>query len=151
MKKRKIRKKKQNKRWIKKVRAVIYDVKNGEIYFLILHRVLRWKGWETLKETLEKGETPLKALKRGILEETGIENFRIIRNLKEKEKWSVKGNNYFITDTFLVRADMNQKISLKQEIIEHDNYIWVSQKEAVKKITWPKTKKLFKKVKINGE
>lgn len=139
------------KRTIKKVRAIIYDIKNGEFYFLILRRILRWKGWEMLKETLEKKETSLEALKRGIKEETELKNFEIIKSLDKEEKWTFRGINYSIVDTFLVRADMSQKISLKQEIVEHDKYEWVDRETAIKKLTWPKTKKLLEKLEINGK
>ena len=137
------------KRKVKKVRAIIYDIKNGEFYFLILHRILRWKGWEMLKETIEKKETSLEALERGIIEETGLKDFEIIENLGKKEKWTLGSVNYSIVDTFLVRANMSQKISLKQEIVEHDKYAWVDRKTAIRKLTWPKTKELFRKLKIN--
>ncbi|MDP2934296.1 MAG: NUDIX domain-containing protein [bacterium] len=139
------------KRTIKKVRAIIYDIKNGEFYFLILRRILRWKGWEMLKETLEKKETSFEALKRGIKEETKLKNFEIIKSLDKEEKWTFRGINYSIVDTFLVRADMSQKISLKQEIVEHDKYEWVDRETAIKKLTWPKTKKLLEKLEINGK
>jgi len=146
-----MKKKNHRPRTIRKVRAIIYDIENGEPYFLILRRILRWKGWEILKETLEKGEKPIDALKRGIVEESGIKDFKIIKNLKKKEKWVFRGNNYFIVDTFLVRINMNKKISLEQEIIEHDKYAWVDRKTAIKKLTWPETKELFRKLKINGK
>lgn len=146
-----MKKKNHRPRTIKKVRAIIYDIKNGELYFLILHRMLRWKGWETFKETLEKKETPIEALKRGIVEETGLKEFKVIRKLDKKEKWVFRRNNYFIVDTFLVRANISRKISLKQEIIEHDKYAWVDKKTAIEKLTWPETKELFRKLKINGK
>ena len=134
---------------IKKVRAIIYDIKNGKLYFLILHRILRWKGWEFLKETIKKGETSLKAVKRGIREETQIKKFKIIQRLGKQEKWQADGVNYVIADTFLVKADMRQKISLKQETIEHDKYQWVDKKTALKKLTWPKTKKILREIDRN--
>jgi len=134
---------------IKKVRAVIYDVKNGRVYFLILHRILRWRGWEILKETLEKNETPLLALKRGIKEETKIKNFKIIRQIPFSEKWEALGKEFEIVAAYLVLADKNQKISLKQRVIEHDDHQWVDKKTALKKLTWPKTKALIKSLKIS--
>jgi len=129
---------------IKKVRAIIYDIKDNKPYFLILHRILRWEGWEILKETIEKGENPEKALLRGIKEETKLRKFKIIRKLDKKEKWQAKGINYSIVETYLAKADMNEKIFLKQEIVEHDKYQWVDKKTAIKKLTWPKTKNLLK-------
>lgn len=134
---------------LKKVRAVIYDIKNDKLYFLILHRILRWQGWEIFKETIEPGETNEQAIQRGIREETNLKDFKIIKNLNKQEKWQALGNDYYVVDTFLVRADMNQKISLKQDIIEHDNYQWVDKQTAMKKLTWPKTKELLKELIIN--
>jgi len=132
---------------IKKVRVIIYDIKKGEPRFLILHRILRWRGWEVLKETIEPSETPLKALKRGIKEETGLKKFKIIKKLNKKEKWQALGNYYRIVNIFLVRANMKQKISLKQKVREHDKYQWLDKKTALKKLTWPKTKQLIKSFK----
>ena len=47
----------KNKKIEEKVQAVVYDIRNNKPYFLILHRILRWQGWELLKETLEDGES----------------------------------------------------------------------------------------------
>ncbi|MFZ5559547.1 MAG: NUDIX domain-containing protein [Patescibacteria group bacterium] len=134
------------KKTIKKVRAIIYYIKNRKPYFLILHRILRWRGWEFLKETVEKRETLKQAVLRGIKEETKLKNFKIIKRLDIKEKWQALGNNYSIVDTFLVRVNKNKKISLKQEIKEHDGYKWVNKKTALKKLTWPKTRKILKNI-----
>lgn len=133
---------------IKKVRAIIYDIKDNKPYFLIFHRILHWKGWEILKGTIEPGESNEQALKREIKEETGLKKIKIIKSLGKQEKWQALGNNYFIVDTFLVRANMNEKISLKQEIIEHDNYQWVDKETVFKKLTWPKSKKLLREIKF---
>jgi ADP-ribose pyrophosphatase YjhB (NUDIX family) len=134
------------KKQIKKVRAIIYDIKNKKPYFLILHRILRWRGWEFLKETMEKGETLRKTIIRGIKEETRLKNFKLVKRLNRVEKWQADGIDYIITDTFLVRANIKEKISLKQEIIEHDDYQWVDRKIALQKLTWPKTKEIFKEI-----
>ncbi|NCO23447.1 hypothetical protein COW09_00755 [bacterium (Candidatus Moisslbacteria) CG12_big_fil_rev_8_21_14_0_65_36_11] len=132
---------------IKKVQAIIYDLKGKKPYFLILHRVLRWKGWEPLKGTTRKGETRRQTLKREIGEETRLKNFKIIKSLGKKEKWEALGKKYAIVDIFLVRADMNEKVSLKQKVVEHDKYLWADKKTALKKLTWPKTKKILKQIK----
>jgi len=133
---------------IKKVQAIIYDFKGGKYYFLILHRVLRWRGWELLKGTIKKGETPKQTIKREIKEETKLKNFKIIKNLHQKEKWRIGEKKYAIVDVFLVKAEMNEKLSLKQRKIEHDQYLWVDKKTALKKLTWPKTKEFLKKIKL---
>jgi 8-oxo-dGTP pyrophosphatase MutT (NUDIX family) len=133
---------------VKKVRAIIYNIKDNKPYFLILHRILRWNGWEILKETIEPGENFEQALIRGIKEETGLNNFEIIRNLNKIEKWQKDGIDYEIAATFLVKADMNEKISLKQEIIEHDDYEWAEKETAITKLTYSETKELIKNLEI---
>ena len=133
---------------MKKVRAIIYNIKDNKPYFLILHRILRWNGWEILKESIEPGENLEQALTRGIKEETGLNNFEIIRNLNKIEKWQKDGIDYEIAATFLVKADMNEKISLKQEIIEHDDYEWAEKETAITKLTYSETKELIKNLEI---
>lgn len=133
---------------IKKVRAIIYDIKDSQLYFLIFHRILRWQGWEFLKETIEPGESIEEALKRGIGEETGLEDFEIIKSLNKQEKWQALGNDYFVVDAFLVKADMNQKISLKQKVVEHDNYEWADREAAAEKLTHLESKKLLKELRL---
>jgi len=139
----------EKKKTKKSYRAIIYDIKDGKPYFLVLHRILRWKGWEFLKETIKKGETPLKAVKRGIREETQIKKFKIIKRLGKQEKWQADGIDYVIADTFLVKTDMNEKISLKQEIIEHNGHEWLDKEAAIKKLTWLETKELIKNLDEN--
>jgi NADH pyrophosphatase NudC (nudix superfamily) len=133
---------------IKKVRAIIYDIKDSQPYFLILHRILRWQGWEFVKETIESGESMEQALKRGIKEETGLKKFKIIKKLNKQEKWQALGNDYQVVDVFLIKADMNKKISLKQKIKEHDNYQWVNKETVLEKLTWPESKELLKELEI---
>lgn len=117
---------------------------------------MHWQGWEFIKETLEPGENVIGALKRGIKEETGLKNFEIIKSLDKQEKWQALGNDYFVMNVFLVKADMNQKISFlpageagKQLPMEHDDYQWLDKETALKKLTWPESKKLLKELKIN--
>lgn len=131
---------------IKKVRAIIYDIKDSKPYFLILHRVLRWEGWEFLKGTIGFGETNEQALEREIREETKLENFEIIKSLDKQEKWQALGKTYKIVNMFLVKADMDEKISLKQEVIEHDSYQWTDKETALEKLTWFESKKLLKEL-----
>jgi len=137
------------KKVIKKVRAIIYDVKGGKPYFLILRRVLNWQGWEFLKETMEPGETVLQTIKRGIKEETKLKKFKILKKFNYQENWRAMGKDFSIVCLYVVKADMKQKISLKQEITEHNKYAWVDKKTALQKLTWPKTRKFFRDLKFD--
>jgi len=134
---------------IKKVRVIIYDVKNGKPYFLILRRILNWRGWEFLKETMKPDETSLQTAKRGIKEETKLKKFKIIKKFNYRENWRAKAKNFSIICLYIAWADMNQKISLKQRITEHSGYAWVDKKTALKRLTWPKTRKFFRNLKFD--
>ena len=137
----------------KKVQAIIYDIKEEKPYFLILHRILRWKGWELLKGTLEDGEEDniTKALEREIKEETNLKDFKIEKSLNKKiifynKERTVKN---IILDVFIVRADIEQKISLhKNSVIEHDDYKWVDKETAIKMLTFDNAKELIKNLEL---
>ncbi|MFH1210890.1 MAG: hypothetical protein V1645_03155, partial [archaeon] len=54
-----------------------------------------------------------------------------------------------IMEVFLVKASMKQPISLsKNPKKEHDGYLWVDKKTAVKTLTWPNARKIIKAIKI---
>lgn len=122
---------------IRKVQAIIYDLKNGVPYFLVFHRVLHWKGWEFLKETVEPGETRLGCLRRGILEETHLRHYRIERRLNKQSRWRWNERPVKIVQVYLIRAPMRQKINIRQKIIEHDRHRWVTKNEALRLLTHP--------------
>ena len=136
---------------MKKVQAVIYDIKYGKPYFLILHRVLHWKGWEFPKGTVKKGEDNIETIKREIKEETGLKNFKIVKNLNRKIKFMWGKKKVVIVDVFLVKADMSKKIHLNNKMIEHDAYLWASKKAALERLTYKKAKDILKELKIRNE
>jgi hypothetical protein len=131
---------------IKKVIAVLYDLKDGVPYYLVLHRQLRWHGWELLKETKEDHETHLETLKRGIGEETGLTDFKIRGNLGHSFEWIWGDFRVLVEDVFLVKVDMTKPITLKQKVIEHDAYLWASKEEALQRLTYENTKHVLELV-----
>lgn len=131
----------------KKVQAVIYDMKKGEPYFLILHRILRWHGWELHKGTVEDGESYEQTLKREIVEETSLKKFRVIKPLHMSFYFN-KGKNLMV-EVFLIKASMKQHISFsKNPKKEHDGYLWADKKTALEKLTWPDARKIIRKLKV---
>jgi 8-oxo-dGTP pyrophosphatase MutT (NUDIX family) len=132
---------------IKKVAAVIYDTKHGKPYFLILHRVLHWRGWELHKGTIEGDESFKETLKREIREETGLRGFRIIKPLGVSYYFNKRKNK--IIEVFLVKASMRNKISLSRNPRrEHDGYLWADKETALGKLTWPNARKVIRDLRI---
>ena len=132
---------------IRKIGAMVYCVKEKKIYFLILHRVLRWKGWETLKGTIRKNESLEKSLRREIKEELNLKEYKIVKRLGKSISWRWGKNKVKIIDFFLVKTNISEKIDLEQKVIEHDRYKWVSKREALKLITHENVKEIFRGIK----
>ncbi len=128
---------------IKKVVAVLYDLKDGVPYYLILHRKLRWHGWELLKETKEDHETHLETLKRGIREETGLTDFKIRGNLGHSFEWMWGDFRVLVEEVFLVKVDMTKPITLKQRVVEHDAYLWTDKQTALQRLTYENARQVL--------
>lgn len=125
--------------------AVLYDIRE-QPYYLILHRVLRWHGWELLKGTIEDNESSLDAIKREIKEETGLNNFEIKGKIDKKLEWVWGDYRVVINEVYIVKASLYDKISLKQKIKEHDEYRWIVREDALKLLTHDNSKKVLELV-----
>ena len=68
----------------KGVTAVIFSEKNGERFFLILHRVLNWKGWEFVKGGIDEGEQPIEAVLWEDSKESCLDKGSIVATLPQK-------------------------------------------------------------------
>lgn len=125
------------------VTGIIFDEKNGHRYFLILHRVLNWSGWEFVKGGIDKGESPEIAVLREVDEETSLENIKVISTLPEKVSWTADNTKYVYVP-FILRGHMDELINLDQEVIEHDEYKWVRENEVESFLTHNDNKKIFR-------
>lgn len=125
------------------VTAVIFDEANSKRYFLVLHRILNWSGWEFVKGGIDEGETPEAAVLREIEEEAGLKKVFIVKEFPSKVTWIAKDTKYIYTP-FVLRANMNEPVDLSQEIIEHDNFIWLEQDKVETILTHEDNKRIFR-------
>lgn len=118
----------------KKVLAIIYKEEDEKKKFLMLHRKLRWSGWECVKETIEEEETEEGALRRGIREEIGVNDIQV----KKSVPISIPlADGSTIERVFLIKIPSEEEIDItKNKSEEHDGYKWVSQAEAEKILTY---------------
>ncbi len=131
---------------IRKVMAVLYDVENGRPSYLIMHRILRWHGWELVKETIEDHEDDLTAITRGIKEETGLKEFKLRGKLGYKFDWLWGDYRVVVEDVYIFKTDMSKPINLKQKVVEHDSYLWTSKEEALQRLTYENTRQVLELV-----
>jgi len=125
------------------VTGVIFDERGGKRYFLIMHRVLNWRGWEFVKGGIDGSEEPQQAVLREIEEETGLGKISLISVLPQKVSWTSKDTKYMYTP-FVLKGDMDEPLDLQQEIIEHDDYRWVEEAEVERLLTHNDNKKILR-------
>ncbi len=134
---------------INKVQAVIYALKDKKPYFLVMHRVLHWKGWEFVKGTPEKGETPRQTILREIREETRLKDVKTMKWWKRSISFTSNGQKYRISHVFLIKVNQLKPVVIKQRVQEHDGYLWVSKEKALKLLTYKNAKELLKNLHRN--
>ncbi|MFA6268737.1 MAG: NUDIX domain-containing protein [archaeon] len=130
------------------VGLVVFD---GE-KFLLLHRVLHWKGWEFPKGHIKDGEDVFVAMQRELFEETGIPKLELVGKIDELSYFdNARGVKSFIQN-YLVRVSSNNRITFENQsikdgkkVIEHDDFKWCFPGEAVKKLTHKNMKQTMKK------
>jgi len=144
--------KKQKRKVRKGIAALIYYKKNGgAAKFLLLKRKLNWKGWEWCKGGIKGGESEFGATEREMREETGRESGYIIKktayvHLFKYQKEFLKDNKEFEgarNVIFLVRF-FDKKVRSDRK--EHSSFRWVDKKTALKLLSWPDQRKMFRKI-----
>lgn len=136
----------------KDIQAVIFDTKDKMPRFLILKRLNKNNGkfeYRLVKGGLKKEETLVSALKREILEETGIKKVQVIKKLKPYNYSYFYGRIYVTgtVNTFLVKAlsgDNYEVVNQEEEGgFDIDSIIWMSYKKAIQKLTYEQERNLI--------
>jgi len=143
---------KASKRYI--VGLVVFD---GE-KFLLLHRVLHWRGWEFPKGGIKEGESIDAAIKRELFEETGLSKLELIGKIDELTYYDDSRNLDSFIKNFLIRVSSNNRISFEHQavkdgkkVIEHDDFKWCFPGEAVSLLKHKNMKETMKKaIKVLG-
>jgi len=112
--------------------------------FLVLQ--YRHGHWGFVKGHIEKGETKKQTLMRELEEETGIKKAEIIPDFKEEIGYYYHNKKLVSKKVtfFLVKVNTD-KITLSPR--EHNNYDWLSFKEAHERVTFENTKRVLRKAK----
>lgn len=125
------------------VTGIIFAEKNGKMLFLILHRVLNWSGWEFVKGGVESSESFEEAVKREIIEEAGISEVSVVSGFSKLMHWE-SGETRYDYKVFLVKTGYTDKITLNEEVVEHDSFKWADESETLRLLTHEDNKRIFK-------
>jgi 8-oxo-dGTP pyrophosphatase MutT (NUDIX family) len=130
------------------VGVIVFD---GE-KFLLLHRVLNWRGWEYPKGGIDAGEKPESAIGRELKEETGLDKYELVGKVNESVFYDRVHNMDVFMQNFLVRVSSNNKVHFDaqavvegKKLIEHDDFRWCFPGEAVELLRHDNSKLSMKK------
>jgi len=124
------------------VTGIIFSQKDGKRLFLLLHRVLNWRGWEFVKGGVEGPESFEDAVTREIHEEAGLKDVSIVPGFSRLIHWEA-GETRYDYKVFLVETGYTNNIMLSDEIVEHDSFRWADENETMKLLTHIDNKKVF--------
>jgi len=136
------------------VGLVVFD---GE-KFLLLHRILHWKGWEFPKGGIDPNESVNDAIRRELLEETGIPKYELVGKIDELDYFDAIRKRTSHVQNFLIRVSSNNKITFENQslkdgkmAVEHDDFKWCFPAEAVKTLRHKNMKSsMLKAIKMLG-
>ena len=128
--------------------AVIFRKEKGRIFYLLLNYGSPvYKGrkyWGFAKGHIESGENAIRAARREIREETGLEDIKFLKGFREVEKYFfVRGKEkiFKVVIFFLVRTSTKEiKISP-----EHIGFKWLLYEEAFNQLTFKNAKGVLAK------
>ncbi len=117
-------------------------VVNNKKEYLLLYQALG-KFWEFPKGHLEANETENGAMKRELLEETGIKTYELFKEFKEVNNYAYKAKKKIMLKKvtyFLIGTNDEIKISS-----EHTKYKWLAYDAALKSIKFWDMRELLQK------
>ena len=127
------------------VEAIIFRRNDSRIEYLLLKRLPERNGfWQPVTGGVEEGETRDEALRREVMEETGVKNIvAVIEGLYYFEFSDPNLNQEYV---YGVEISLSEKIVLDQK--EHSEYRWCSFQEALQLLHWKENKEALRK--LNG-
>ena len=125
------------------IQGILFSRINGEIQYLLLKRHPERGGfWQPVTGGLEEGETRVEALKREVLEETGIKNLvRIIEGVYHFELATPLHEKEFVYGVEVLHTK-----EIEMDNNEHSEYRWCNLEEAFKLLKWKDNKEALERL-----
>ena len=119
---------------------------SGKMYLLLNYPS---GHWDFVKGNIEKGETFKETVVREAREETGITDIVFVDGFEDKVEYYYQRDGEVIHKevVFFLSSTRTDNVKLSHE---HQDFVWLSFDDALKKLTYKTAKKLFKKVKELG-
>jgi 8-oxo-dGTP pyrophosphatase MutT (NUDIX family) len=125
------------------VEAIIFRRNDKRIEYLLLKRLPQRNGfWQPVTGGMEEGETREEALRREIMEETGVRNIvAVIEDLYYFEFSDPNLNQEYV---YGVEVSPSEEIVLDRK--EHSECRWCSFRDALQLLHWKENKEALRKL-----
>ena len=128
------------------VQAVLFDKDHGHMVLLVQKRDMRLRRfrWRLLKGGINRGEAKVDALRREILEETGMKGIKILQQIHDYQ--FVFKETLHRVSSFLVEADSREPIRLQES--ELSDYMWTDPESAATLLYWSNEREALRKLSL---
>jgi len=127
------------------VEAIIFRRNNTRIEYLLLKRLPQKNGfWQPVTGGMEEGETREEALRREIMEETGVKN--IVAVIEGLYYFEFSDPDPYQEYVYGVEVSPSEEIMLDGR--EHSEYRWCSFQDALQLLHWKENKAALRKLNI---
>lgn len=124
------------------VGAVLHIVdENFEIKYLILN--YSYGHWDFPKGNIESGETEIETIKREVMEETAIDEIKLIEGFRQQISYRYRKKSKIVNKTVIyhLAETRTNKVVLS---FEHINFAWLDFNLALEKLSFDNSKKVLR-------
>ena len=122
--------------------AIVFRENNGTRLYLLLNYPSG--HWDFVKGKMEEGESPHQTVIREAKEETGIEDLDLFSGYEEEIRYDFQFEGELIHKKviFFLAKTKTEKITISHE---HQDFVWLSYEDAMKKTTYDNAKSILSK------
>ena len=122
--------------------AVLHIIEeNFGIKYLILN--YSYGHWDFPKGNIESGETEIETIKREVIEETGIDDIKLIEGFRQQISYRYRKKSKIVNKTVIyhLAETTSNKVILS---FEHINFAWLNFNHALEKLSFDNSKKVLR-------
>ncbi len=122
--------------------AVLHIIEeNFGIKYLILN--YSYGHWDFPKGNIESGETEIETIKREVMEETGIDDIKLIEGSRQQISYRYRKKSKIVNKTviYYLAETTSNKVILS---FEHINFAWLNFNHALEKLSFDNSKKVLR-------
>src|SRR5919112_5459083 len=114
---------------------------NFEIKYLILN--YSYGHWDFPKGNIESGETEIETIRREVMEETGINDIKLIDGFRQQIAYKYRKKSKIVNKTVIYYLAETKSLKVVLSF-EHVNFAWLNFSQALEKLSFDNSKKVLR-------